>query len=260
MVKFQLAGRGITDQRVLDAFRSVPREEFLSEDLAEFAYRDTPLPISEGQTISQPYIVALTIDALKLRGDERVLEIGTGSGYAAAVLSRLVKEVFTVERLEPLTELARARLVRLGYRNVQVLHGDGTLGWPEHAPYDAIAVAAGGPEIPKPLRSQMSLGGRMVIPVGSDESSQLLVRLIREDETQFREEDLASVRFVPLIGEQGWLDGKPPITALTITTGDRVVSKLIHAVAEVIGDIDSAPIDALLERIGHSQEPVSSHK
>jgi protein-L-isoaspartate(D-aspartate) O-methyltransferase len=225
----------------------------LPEDLAEFAYRDTPLPISEGQTISQPYIVALTIDALNLRGDERVLEIGTGSGYAAAVLSRLAKEVFTVERLEPLAEQARARLARLGYRNVRVLHGDGTLGWPEHAPYDAIAVAAGGPEIPKPLRSQMSLGGRMVIPVGPDESSQMLVRLVREDEARFREEDLTPVRFVPLIGEQGWPEAERPSPAPAIATRDRAVSKLIHEVAEVIDDIESAPIDALLERIGNAR-------
>jgi protein-L-isoaspartate(D-aspartate) O-methyltransferase len=252
MVEFQLARRGITDQRVLDAFRSVPREEFLPEGLADFAYRDTPLPISEGQTISQPYIVALTIDALNLRGDERVLEIGTGSGYAAAVLSRLAKEVFTVERLEPLAEQARARLARLGYDNVRVLHGDGTLGWPEHAPYDAIAVAAGGPEIPKPLRSQMSLGGRMVIPLGRDES-QLLVRLVREDEARFREEDLTPVRFVPLIGEQGWPEAKRTIPAPAIATRDRAVSKLIHEVAEAIDDIESAPIDALLERIGNAR-------
>ena len=253
MVEFQLARRGIIDQRLLDAFRSVPREDFLSEDLAEFAYRDTPLPISEGQTISQPYIVALTIDALNLRGDERVLEIGTGSGYAAAVLSRLAKEVFTVERLEPLAEQARARLARLGYRNVRVLHGDGTLGWPEHAPYDAIAVAAGGPEIPKALRSQMSLGGRMVIPVGPDESSQLLLRLVREDEDRFHEEDLTPVRFVPLIGEQGWPEADRTIAAPAISTRGRTVSKLIHEAAEVIDDIESAPIDALLERIGDAR-------
>jgi protein-L-isoaspartate(D-aspartate) O-methyltransferase len=202
MVEFQLAGRGIDDERLLEAFRTVPREDFLPKGLAELAYRDAPLPIAEGQTISQPYIVAVTIDALSLRGRERVLEIGTGSGYAAAILSRVAKEVFTVERVEALAEEARLRLQRLGYRNVHVLCADGTLGWPEHAPYDAIAVAAGGPRIPPALRSQLALGGRMVIPVGSKES-QSLVRVLRESESRFREEELTPVRFVPLIGEQG---------------------------------------------------------
>jgi protein-L-isoaspartate(D-aspartate) O-methyltransferase len=202
MVEFQLAGRGIDDERLLEAFRTVPREDFLPKGLAELAYRDAPLPIAEGQTISQPYIVAVTMDALSLRGRERVLEIGTGSGYAAAILSRVAKEVFTVERVEALAEEARLRLQRLGYRNVHVLCADGTLGWPEHAPYDAIAVAAGGPRIPPALRSQLALGGRMVIPVGSKES-QSLVRVLRESESRFREEELTPVRFVPLIGEQG---------------------------------------------------------
>lgn len=204
MVDLQLAGRGISDTRVLEAFRSVPREAFLSPDLAEFAHDDKPLPIGAGQTISQPYIVAITIEALGLRGNERVLEIGTGSGYAAAVLSRLTKEVFTVERLEPLAEAARERLTRLGYHNVHVLRGDGTLGWSEHAPYEAIAVAAGGPEVPKALLSQLSPDGRLVIPVGPEEFSQVLVRVTREGESSFREEPIAEVRFVRLIGEQGW--------------------------------------------------------
>ena len=151
MVDLQLARRGISDARVLTAFRAVPRESFVPAALAELAYRDGPLPIGEDQTISQPYIVALTTQALGLEGEERVLDIGTGSGYAAAVLSRIAKEVFTVERLETLATEARERLERLGYHNVEVLHGDGTLGWPEHAPYDAIAVAAGAPELPTGL-------------------------------------------------------------------------------------------------------------
>jgi protein-L-isoaspartate(D-aspartate) O-methyltransferase len=204
MVDLQLAGRGISDPRVLEAFSAVPREAFVPPDLAECAYDDTPLPIGSAQTISQPYIVAITIESLGLRGDERVLEIGTGSGYAAAVLSRLAKEVFTVERLPPLAEKAKERLARLGYHNVHVLCGDGTLGWPEHAPYHAIAVAAGAPEIPKALLSQLSPDGRLVIPVGPEESSQVLVRVAREGESSFREERIADVRFVPLIGEQGW--------------------------------------------------------
>src|SRR4051812_14997960 len=204
MVDLQLAGGGITDPRVLEAFRSVPRESFIPAELAEFAYEDAPLPIGEEQTISQPYIVALTAEALRLMGDERVLEVGTGSGYAAAVLSRIAKEVFTVERRESLAREARERLGALGYRNVQVLHGDGTLGWPEHAPYDAIAVAAGGPQVPKALLDQLAPRGRLVIPVGPDETSQILTRVTRVAGNDFREEPLTEVRFVPLIGEQGW--------------------------------------------------------
>jgi protein-L-isoaspartate(D-aspartate) O-methyltransferase len=204
MVEGHLAGRGISDPRVLEAFASVPREAFVPAGLAESAYRDAPLPIGEGQTISQPYIVALTTEALQLRGHERVLEIGTGSGYAAAVLGRVAREVFTVERLDTLATEARDRLERLGYDNVHVLHGDGTLGWPEHAPYDAIAVAAGAPQIPEALLRQLAPGGRLVIPVGKDEESQVLMRVTRVGANDFRAEPLIGVRFVRLIGEQGW--------------------------------------------------------
>jgi protein-L-isoaspartate(D-aspartate) O-methyltransferase len=205
MVDLQLAGRGITNPLVLAAFRAVPREQFVPPELAELAYSDRPLPIGDGQTISQPYIVALTVEALGLTGKERVLEIGTGSGYEAAILSRIAREVFTVERLESLATGARDRLGRLGYRNVCVLHGDGTLGWPEHRPFDAIAVSAGAPEVPQALLDQLAPAGRLVIPVGSDETSQTLVRVTREGPAEFREEALAQVRFVPLIGAQGWL-------------------------------------------------------
>jgi protein-L-isoaspartate(D-aspartate) O-methyltransferase len=198
MVELQLAGRGIRAPRVLDAFRSVPREAFIPLALAELAYHDKPLPIS------QPYIVALTIEALCLEGGERVLDVGTGSGYSAAVLSRIAREVFTVERLEALAQQARDRLAQLGYQNVAVLHGDGTLGWPEHAPYDAIAVAAGGPQVPPALVEQLAPGGRLVIPVGPDETSQVLTRVTRIGADDFRVEPLIGVRFVPLIGEQGW--------------------------------------------------------
>jgi protein-L-isoaspartate(D-aspartate) O-methyltransferase len=249
MVELQIEGRGISDRRVLDAFRSVPREAFLPPDMAEFAYRDTPLPIAAGQTISQPYIVAFTIEALGLRGGERVLEIGTGSGYAAAVLSRIAKEVYTVERLEPLASEARERLARFGYRNVHVLCGDGTLGWPEHAPYDAIAVAAGGPEIPKALLSQLAPGGRLVIPVGPDESSQSLVRVVREGNQRFREEPLMSVRFVPLIGEQGWPEEKKAVRSHGESTRAGSVRRLVREAAEPIDDPETAPVGALLDRI-----------
>lgn len=204
MVDLHLSGRGIADRRVLAAFLSVPREDFVPEALARFAYADAPLSIGGGQTISQPYIVAATIEALEVKPEDRALEIGTGSGYAAAILSRLAKEVYTVERLEPLAESARERLARLGYGRVHVLCGDGTLGWPEHAPYDAIAVAAGGPRIPRALLGQLAPGGRLVIPVGRDLSSQMLVRVAKDQVGRLRFEPLGAVRFVPLIGEQGW--------------------------------------------------------
>jgi protein-L-isoaspartate(D-aspartate) O-methyltransferase len=204
MVDVHLAGRDIRDERVLAAFRSVPRPEFVPPESAHLAYADMPLPIGDGQTISQPYIVALTVSALGLRGGERVLEIGTGSGYAAAILGKLAKEVFTVERLDALAEPSRERLARLGFENVQVRCGDGTLGWPEHAPYDAIAVAAGGPEVPRALLDQLAPGGRLVIPVGPEANAQELVRITREEGGRFRRESLGEVRFVPLIGEQGW--------------------------------------------------------
>jgi protein-L-isoaspartate(D-aspartate) O-methyltransferase len=204
MVDEQLVRRGIDDPRVLEAFLDVPRDEFVPPQFAQFAYDDSPLPIGGGQTISQPYIVALTIAALSLRGGERVLEIGTGSGYAAALLGHIAAEVYTVERLESLARDARDRLRALGRHNVAVLCGDGSLGWPEHAPYDAIAVAAGGPKVPDALVAQLAIGGRLVIPVGPDVLAQQLVRVARESATRARQETLADVRFVPLIGEQAW--------------------------------------------------------
>ncbi len=251
MVELQLAGRGISDPRVLDAFRRVPREAFLPEELAEFAYRDTPLPIAGKQTISQPYIVAVTVQALGLRGDERVLEVGTGSGYAAAILSCLAREVYTVERLEPLAEEARLRLERLGYHTVHVLCGDGTLGWAEHAPYDAIAVAAGGPKVPKALLSQLKPNGRLIIPVGP-EASQVLTRIVREGEDRFREEPITDVRFVPLIGLQGWPEARSP--AAHGTAGqDRAISKLIREAAEPIDEIKPGHADALVSRAANAR-------
>lgn len=204
MVEQHLASRGITDARLLDAFLAVPREEFVPPALRESAYDDVPLPIASGQTISQPYVVALTLNALALTGSERVLEIGTGSGYAAAVLSRLAKEVYTVERLAPLAEEAKYRLTKLRYQNVHVHRGDGTLGLPEHAPYEAIAVAAGGPDVPPALLAQLTIGGRLVMPVGRDEANQMLIRVTRVDEKHHQTVELGAVRFVPLIGEQGW--------------------------------------------------------
>ncbi len=204
MVDRQIAARGVRDRRVLEALGTVPREAFLPERLAEFAYDDTPLPIGEEQTISQPYVVALMAEALELNVGDRVLEIGAGSGYAAAVLSRIAHEVWTIERHESLAREARERMARLGYRNVHVIHGDGTLGWPEHAPYDAIVVAAGGPKVPQALLDQLAPGGRLVIPIGPDPRTQSLVRVRRRPDGTYAREDLGGVRFVPLIGAQGW--------------------------------------------------------
>ncbi len=253
MVDLQLAGRGISNGRVLDAFRTVPRESFVPASLAEFAYKDAPLPIGDEQTISQPYIVALTAEALRIQPTDRVLEIGTGSGYAAAILSRLAAEVFTVERLETLATTARERLAKLGYRNIQVLHDDGTLGWAEHAPYDAIAVAAGGPQIPQALLDQLAPGGRLLIPVGPDESSQVLTRVTRLGPADFRREPLGDVRFVPLIGAQGWPEEERVFLAPGHSHSSSSVSKLVRETAEPIDSIDAASIDALIDRIGDAR-------
>ena len=204
MVSAQLAARGISDPDVLEAMSTVPREVFVPVDQLQFAYADAPLPIGQGQTISQPYIVALMTEALQLGPDEEVLEVGTGSGYAAAVLSRIANEVYTVERHRMLARAAEARFQQLGYDNLQVHVGDGTLGWAEHAPYDAIVVTAGGPEVPDPLLEQLAVHGRLVIPVGGRPDMQQLVRVRRNSEQSYHREPLGSVRFVPLVGEAGW--------------------------------------------------------
>jgi protein-L-isoaspartate(D-aspartate) O-methyltransferase len=198
MVDRDIAGRGINDPLVLEAMREVPREYFVPEHFQDRAYEDAPLPIPGGQTISQPYIVAAMIRALGLQGGERVLDVGTGSGYAAAVLSRISDHVFSIERHGSLAETAAQRFLELGYDNITVRHGDGRLGWPEHAPYDAIVVAAATREIPEPLLEQLAIGGRMVIPVGSA-SRQELLRIERSAHNQFDRRKLESVRFVPLV-------------------------------------------------------------
>src|SRR5271165_1611530 len=204
MVDRAIFARGVRSELVLSALRKVPREAFLPQELHEFAYEDAPLPIEAEQTISQPYIVAFMTEALALQGGERVLEIGAGSGYAAAVLAEIAGEVYTVERIGQLAEKAASTLADLGYHNVHVRHGDGTKGWPEHAPYDGIIVAAGGPSIPESLKEQLKIGGRLVIPVGRDPKVQELVRVTRVSENEYESEDLADVRFVPLIGQEGW--------------------------------------------------------
>lgn len=203
MVRQQIAARGITDARVLAAMGKVPREELLPEHIREFAYDDLALPIPHGQTMSQPYVVALMIAMLALEGGERVLEIGTGSGYSAAVLAEIAGEVITIERNQQLADTARDRLAALGYQNIQVHCGDGSRGVPERAPYRGIVVTAGGPQIPGVLLDQLDEGGRLVMPVGTL-LSQVLTRVVRTGEKTFEQDALHEVRFVPLFGEQGW--------------------------------------------------------
>jgi protein-L-isoaspartate(D-aspartate) O-methyltransferase len=198
MVEVQIERRGIRDPNVLEAMRRVPREAFVAPGYENAAYDDTPLPIGSGQTISQPYIVALMVEAAAVSPGAHVLEVGAGSGYAAAVLAEIAAAVVTVERHVELAEAARARLARLGYRNVQVEVGDGALGWPAAAPFDAILVAAGGTSVPEPLKRQLAEGGRLVIPVGPRWADQKLIRLTRRGET-WREERITAVRFVPLV-------------------------------------------------------------
>jgi protein-L-isoaspartate(D-aspartate) O-methyltransferase len=202
MVERQLAQRGITDQRVLEAMRQVPRHRFVPPDMWDMAYRDTPLPIGNGQTISQPYIVAYMTQMLHLSPEDRVLEVGTGSGYQVAILSRLAKEVFTIERVASLARHAEQILQDLGYHNIQLRIGDGGYGWPEAAPYDAIIVTAAAPEVPLPLIVQLADGGHLIAPVGPA-GYQDLVRLCRRGEHTQRE-NLVPVAFVPLVGEHGW--------------------------------------------------------
>lgn len=208
MVDVHIARRGVRDVRVVEAMRQVPRERFVTAALAEFAYENLPLPIGEQQTVSQPLVVALMIEAAAVAPSESVLEIGTGSGYAAAVLSRIAGKVYTIERYASLADEARQRFVELGYTNIAVRTGDGTLGWPEAAPFDAILVAAGGPRVPQALKEQLAIGGRLVIPVGDEERRQRLLKVTRTDLDSFEERDLGAVMFVPLIGEQGWRDNR----------------------------------------------------
>jgi protein-L-isoaspartate(D-aspartate) O-methyltransferase len=203
LVQQGVIGWGIEDERVIEAMRSAPRHAFVPEDYLNQAYENHPLPIGYGQTISQPYIVALMTQELDLEAGAVVLEIGTGSGYQAAVLAELGLEVYTMEIIEPLAEAAEARLARLGYENVEVKHADGYTGWEEHAPYDAIIVTAAPDHVPQPLLSQLKIGGVMVIPVGPVGGYQELWRITRVDETSFARESLGGVRFVPLTRQEG---------------------------------------------------------
>ena len=251
MVEQQIAARGVRSRAVLDAMGRVRREGFVPSYLGEFAYDDTALPIEEEQTISQPFIVGLMIDALELEGTERVLEIGTGSGYAAAVLGEIARDVYTIERHAGLATLAQGRLAEQGYTNVYVRCGDGTLGWPEQAPFDAIVVAAGGPSVPESLREQLAIGGRLVIPVGKDVGRQSLLKITRVGPDEFRSEDLGAVRFVPLIGEEGWKVEKraePVRPRGTLEISERILEE-----AETFVSLDDVELDRLLERIGDAR-------
>ena len=206
MVERQLKRRGITEQHILDAFLEVPREAFIAGNNVHLAYGDHPLPIEAGQTISQPYIVALMIQAAGIKPGDGVLEVGAGSGYAAAVISRIAGKVIGIERQHELVEIARERLQRLGYDNVDIVEGDGTKGWRDGAPYDAILAAASGSHVPRPLVEQLAPAGRIVMPVGGPGWVQQLVKVTKNDDGTLVQQDLGGVRFVPLIGEEGWKD------------------------------------------------------
>lgn len=253
LVEQELRLLGVRDDAVLHAMLSVPREAFVAKEMSEFAYRNVPLPIGSGQTISQPLIVALMTEALELGPDNHVLEIGTGSGYAAAVLSQLAKRVVTIERHDDLANAARERLKRLKYDNVRVICADGTLGCADEAPFDAIIVAAGGPSIPPALLQQLKIGGRLVIPVGDDQESQQLIRAVRRGDDRFEYEELGAVRFVPLIGEAGWMPSAEPPKP-TVKKPRRVsLPDLIREAAEPISSIEGVDLKPLLKRIGDAR-------
>ena len=204
MVENQLKRRGIREGRILDAFLEVPREAFVAKDYEHLAYGDHPLPIEAGQTVSQPYIVALMIQAAGIGLRDKVLEVGAGSGYAAAVISRIAGKVIAIERQHDLVATARERLQRLGFDNIEIVEGDGSCGWPDDAPYDAILVAASGSHVPPSLIGQLAPGGRLVMPIGGPGGVQELVKVTKQKDGILRQENLGGVRFVPLIGAEGW--------------------------------------------------------
>ena len=258
MIEQQIYARGVRDEKVLAAFAAVPREDFVPEDLQELAYADRPLPIGEGQTISQPYIVAFMIEALDLAEGAKVLEIGAGSGYAAAVLAQIAGEVFAIERIESLAEQASLNLAKAGITNVHIRHADGTRGWAREAPFDAILVSAGAPHVPEDLLTQLAIGGRLVVPVGASQRAQELVRVTRTGEDSYETEELADVRFVPLIGEHGWEDdGEIPQSAprvvRTSPAGDETLPSLIARQGSGFESVEGADLDAMMERIGDAR-------
>ena len=208
MVERQLRRRGITEPIILDAFRQVPRELFVSDQYAHLAYGDHPLPIEAEQTISQPYIVALMMQAAAIKSGDKVLEVGSGSGYASAVIGRIAARVIGIERQHELVEVARERLERLGYDNIDIVEDDGTKGCPDEAPFDAILAAASGSHVPEPLLGQLAPAGRIVMPIGDPGAVQELVKVTKQEDGILRQENLGAVRFVPLIGEEGWSDAR----------------------------------------------------
>lgn len=244
MVKRHLRGRGLEDAHLLAAMEDVPREAFVEPGFEEFAYEDSPLAIGEGQTISQPYIVGLMIEKAKLAPGDTALEVGTGSGYAAAVMSRIADRVYTIERHATLADQAKRRFKRLGYENIVVRTGDGSGGWREAAPFDAVIVAAAGPTVPPSLKEQLNLGGRLIIPIGPQDD-QRLIRITRTGANAFEEEDLGGVRFVPLIGEEGW--GGPDHASKRRKS--TLVEKIADA-AEPLPDLDDPAFGAHFDRFG----------
>ncbi len=254
MVSRHIAQRGIRDDVVLDAMRSVPREAFMSEENASMAYADSPAPIGCGQTISQPYVVAMMTQLAELKPEDKVLEIGTGSGYGAAVLASIARHVFTTERHEKLAARAKSVLKSLGYGNVTVLRTDGTKGWPDEAPYDAIVVTAGAPSVPKALKDQLAIGGRLVIPAGPDQRRQVLYQIIKTAEDEFMTHEYGHVAFVPLIGEQGWREKAQaaPVTRGRVkeTKGREPTADILRRDAELIPDPDSPHFGQFFDRLG----------
>ena len=248
MVDIQIAQRGVRNPQVLTAMRSVPREEFVLPGYQEFAYEDAPLAIGEGQTISQPYIVALMLEAAELKPADRVLEVGAGCGYAAAVISRIAAQIYAIERIAPLADAAQQRLQRLGFRNIALRSGDGTKGWAEHAPFDAIIVSAGGPETPDALKRQLTIGGRLIIPVGNEERRQTLLKIVRCGEREFEQETLAAVLFVPLIGAHGWAEDGTRCATNHQPAAKMSVPQMIAAAGEALPPLDDPRFGALFDR------------
>lgn len=257
MLDYQIRDRGITAPSVLAAMGQVRREAFVPDDLRELAYSDSPLPIAAGQTISQPMIVAMMLDALDLQGGERVLDVGTGSGYAAAVLACIAQKVYSIERIAELATTAQKVLQAEGFTHVEVRIGDGSLGWPEAAPFDAINVAAGAPVVPEALKQQLAIGGRLVLPVGPEHAGQQLLRVTRLGQDSFKTEQLAAVRFVPLIGEAGWKaedsHSSAAASRLLLSAEDQSLVERIAEQAEAFEAVDELPLAGLLKRIGDSR-------
>jgi protein-L-isoaspartate(D-aspartate) O-methyltransferase len=257
MVDDQIAGRGLRSRLVLEAMRGVPREAFMPEGMREFAYEDAPLLIAEDQVIAQPYVVALMTETLALEGGEKVLEIGTGSGYSTAVLARIAGSVYTVERSDELALKAAATLAGLGCSNVHALHAQASLGWPAHAPYDAIMVNAAGRRVPEALKQQLRIGGRLVMPVGVDQEILELVRVTRVSQGGYKEEDIADIRFAPLLGEEGGAtvhSGSTSRTALPAQRRpDEALAQDLAASCEKFATVNSADLEPLLRRIGDAR-------